>query len=203
MTISPDDAREMLATVEVVEQRVLDVATRRAIGLGLVAQGWIGLVGFGLQSRLAELWYGEKVLSGYTGSAIILACLAVPVMVFRPFIRPMLIKIKAGYHAQVTMGGTLAFAIAMLILFPNEMPGPAALAACMAFSYGLGLTIAQMLWLGRWQACGACAILLVISLIHAHQPNPEMKYAYLALFSALVLLPVGAWMMLEDRKHDA
>lgn len=203
MTISPDDAREMLETVGAVEQRVLDVATRHAIGPGLVSAGWIGLVGFGLQSRLAELWYGEKVLSGYTGFAIILACLAVPVLVFRPFFRPMLIKAKIGYHSQLTMGSLIGFAITMLIALPYPMPDPAAQAAWMAFGLGFGLTLGQMLWLGRWQACAACAVLLVISLIHAHEPNPEMKFTYLALFSALVLLPVGAWMMLEDRKHDA
>jgi hypothetical protein len=37
MTISPDDAHEMLETVGAIEQRVLDVATQHAIGPGLVS----------------------------------------------------------------------------------------------------------------------------------------------------------------------
>jgi hypothetical protein len=158
-----------------------------------------------LQSRLAELWYGEKVLSGYWGFVFILVCLGIPVLVFRPFFRPMLIKTKVGYHTQLIMGSLIAFAITMLIAFPISMRDPSAQTACLAFG-GLGLTLAQMLWLGRWHACGACgacAILMVISLIHAHEPNPEMKFTYLTLFCGFFLMPTGVWMMLEDRKHDA
>ncbi len=203
MIVSSDDAREALASVEAIEQRVMDYAEREHIWSGFVASGWAGLIGFASQSRFAELWFGSKILSGWWGAiAILLLGSALPVLALSPFWRPIIVKPRVRMKT-IAVGG----AIALWLLLPflpkdsnNVLPE---LTTLHVFFLGFGWAVASMLWLGRWYAFAALALILSIGAIQTYEPLLEIRFSYLALLSGFVLLPAGIWMMRKDRQHGA
>ncbi|MFM8750683.1 hypothetical protein [Rhabdaerophilum sp.] len=200
MTVSPDDAREALAFVEAAEQRVRDVGRRRGIGPGLLAFGTFGLVGFGLQSRLSELWFGTKLISGFSGVMILLVCLLASVWIIQRVHPPISLKQNVCDFFLPALAALVAGWLEKFFRTHGAMPDISATAGLVGFLVGIFQLFAVMLWLGRWYAVAVLPLILSIAGILAYEPVMEIRFAYLALLCGFVLMPAGVWLILKDRR---
>ncbi|MCA3636591.1 MAG: hypothetical protein INF18_12830 [Methylobacterium sp.] len=203
MIVSSDDAREALAAVKATEQRVYEVARRRRIGPSLALLGFIGLVGLGLQSRLSELWFGAKLISGNSGLVIIITCLFAAIWLMRRVCPPISLKHNTYAFLLPALAGFVAGRLESIFRTYSGVTDISAASVLAGFVIGLSITLATMLWLGRWHAFAALALILGIGGIFAYERVLEVRFAYLALLCGFVLLPTGIWMISEDRQHGA
>jgi hypothetical protein len=201
MTLSPDEAREALATVQDAEQRTNDYWLRTSLWWRLCFAGWGGLVGFGMQSKLAEFWFGGKVFSGYMGMlGFMSVAWALPLLALMRFEGGICLNTK--FRRKIELTGLALGILASKLPLPLSAGG----LFSVEFLVGtqciyLGAPIAVLLWLGRTYAFAGLAIILCLAAIVMLVPTVEWRLVYLALLSGLVLLPAGIALLRKEGEH--
>jgi hypothetical protein len=202
--VSPDEAREALATISDAQDKAYDAWVRRSLIPNLLIAGWGGLVGFGLNSRIVESLLGVRIFNGFLGALALFALMFLPaiLLVSKHFRSPV---IKHHLSLKTLLPGVVIGNVFVQV-FPVEelIPDmPVAMIVSFASNFSIGFIAAPMLWLGRYYAFAAFAFCMCIVFIHIQVAAGEPRLLALTALSGLVLLPAAIWLILKDRQNEA
>jgi drug/metabolite transporter (DMT)-like permease len=200
MQINSDDAREALATVDLVERNVAELHIRGHAVANTVSTGWTGMLLLLTSWVSAQSFTDPNPWLAFVSVIISLSILAVPWLIIGKRYRMPFLRKNVLFWTIILCGAGLGFYLSRITGFGLSNPSPIQSTLLVYFGTA-GMAFAFCIWHGKWLGLVAIAQIVIVTVIGNDIGDTMNQILWIGALGTIQFI-AGLYLMATDDAND-